>query len=142
MLFPGVGKIKKFFSCIFRKKCYYNMELKNTFGLCSKESHMNEVITKLYDIEEQAGTILKNAQLHKEQLQQQMQEDKKSLEKELEAGLQNRLADARKQMDEKAREQIEDIKVQYARQIAKLDETYDGSLDALAEEIFERITKV
>ena len=103
---------------------------------------MNEVITKLYDIEEQAGTILKNAQLHKEQLQQQMQEDKKSLEKELEAGLQNRLADARKQMDEKAREQIEDIKVQYARQITKLDETYDGSLDALAEEIFERITKV
>ena len=77
---------------------------------------MNEVITKLYDIEEQAGTILKNAQLHKEQLQQQMQEDKKSLEKELEAGLQNRLADVRKQMDEKAREQIEDIKVQYARQ--------------------------
>lgn len=103
---------------------------------------MNEVITKLYEIEETASTILKNAQRQKEQMQLKMQEEQKQLEQELEQDFQQRLAQTKVHLDEQAKDQIHKLKGKYSQQMEELDETYDNHLDELADAIFAKIIEV
>lgn len=103
---------------------------------------MNEVITKLYEIEETAGTILENTRLYKEQQQLSMAAQQKGYEKEMKRDLEKKLARTKEQLDAQAKEEIDRLQEQYAGQIQRLDEKYDGSLEEMAEEIFQRMIEV
>lgn len=103
---------------------------------------MNEVITKLYEIEETAGQILKDAGRYKEQLQQQMAMEQKAYAKEMEADLQHRLENTKIQLDAQAQQEIERKQREFQQQIEVLNENYDNHLEELAEGIFLKITEV
>lgn len=103
---------------------------------------MNEVITKLYEIEETAGEILKEAGRYKEQLQYQLDMEKKAYDKKIEQDLTRKLEAARDSLKEQAETEIKQQQMEYQKQLENLNETYDAHLDELAEEIFQRITEV
>ena len=101
---------------------------------------MNEVIEKLYEIEENAANIMKNAERFKEECKKQAEQEQKRLTEELEQELSGRLTQSRKGLDDAAQGKIQAMEEDYQRQTDRLHEIYDGHLDELSEEIFHRIT--
>ena len=102
---------------------------------------MNEVITKLYEMEETAGRILADAQRYKERLKDQKELEWQAMEKELRRNLEMYLADEEKRYQKEAKEEIRQIEEKPTRQMQELDDALYGHLEELADEIFQRITE-
>lgn len=102
---------------------------------------MNEVITKLYEMEGTAGRILAEAQRYKEQLLEQREREKKAVERELERELERKLSAKKQRLDEEAAAEILELETRCREQMDALEEAYGGHLDTLAEEIFQKILK-
>lgn len=103
---------------------------------------MNEVITKLYEIEETAGDILENAKRYKGELQRQMEMEQIAFSKEMEHDLAIKLEKTQNVLDRQTKEQILQLEINHQKQIEKIDEIYDGHLNELAKDIFQRIAEV
>lgn len=103
---------------------------------------MNEVITKLYEMEETAGRILADAQRYKERLTEQKELEQRAMEKELERELSMRLEEEEKRLRREAEEKIRQLELGHNLQMQELDKMYDGHFKELSEEIFQRITEV
>ena len=103
---------------------------------------MNEIIKKLYEIEETAGDIMKNAQLQKEQLQKQMEELQQEFVLQQEETLKKRLEIKALEWNQYAEYEILQLDRKYQKQMTALDCTYDGHFQDLATEIFNRIIEV
>lgn len=127
---------------IFRKSAIIIDRILECNKLAERSEFMNEVITKLYEIEETAGQILKEAGRYKEQLQHQLDMEKKAYDKKIEQDLTRKLEAARDSLKEQAETEIKQQQMEYQKQLENLNETYDAHLDELAEEIFQRITEV
>ncbi len=106
------------------------------------EMRMNEVITKLYEMEETAGRILADAQRYKERLTEQKELEQRAMEKELERELSMRLEEEEKRLRREAEEKIRQLELGHNLQMQELDKMYDGHFKELSEEIFQRITEV
>lgn len=103
---------------------------------------MNEIIKELYDIEERASEIMKNAGEKKQEIQKESQKQEEMTARELAGEMDGRLTILKTQLEEKAREEIKEAEAKNAARIAYLNQKYDGNYKMLAEEIVKRITEV
>ena len=102
---------------------------------------MNEIITKLNEIEEKAVTILLDAKEDKEQMQQRLTQQMKELDARYERLEKERSEAFRAQLMAKAREQTKSAKDETRTALAQLFSYYDANGERLAEEIMQRILK-
>ena len=100
---------------------------------------MNEVIEKLYEIEENAVNIMNNAGRFKEECRKQTEEAQKKFEEELERETAERLEKSKRSLDSEAQARIRELEDTYQKQIEALEETYTVHLEELSEDIFRRI---
>lgn len=100
---------------------------------------MNEIITKLNEIEEKADAILSDARGRKEEMMLQLERDKRDIDAEY-----NRLeAEAKKKLEGNLRRDaaLQIAKVQEENQRAKerFEQFFSEKKEELAEEILQRI---
>lgn len=103
---------------------------------------MNEVITKLYEIEETAGNILNNAKRARDNLQSQLKLEEQAFEREQMHELTRRIQQKSQELEEQTSQEIARIEENYQNQRQRLDERYDRHIDELAERIVKRMTEV
>lgn len=102
---------------------------------------MNEIITKLNEIEEKAVTILLDAKEDKEQMQQRLTQQMKELDAHYDRLEKERSEAFRAQLMAKAREQTKSAKDETRTALAQLSSYYDANGERLVEEIMQRILK-
>lgn len=116
-----------------RKRCF--AELAEGAG-----DTMNEVIEKLYEIEEEAVNIMKNASRFKDECRNETEQAQKKFEEELELEIAERLEASKHGFESEAQTRIRELEDTYRKQIETLEETYTLHLEELSEDIFRRIT--
>lgn len=114
------------------------------FRTCKEDTreNMNEVISKLYEIEETAENILNNAKRARDNLQNELKLQEQAYERELMHDLEHRLEKKSRELKEQADREIEAMAETYGQQRLRLDERYDQHLSELADGILKRITEV
>lgn len=103
---------------------------------------MNEVIAKLYEIEETAGNILDNAKRARDNLQSQQKLEEQAFEREQMHDLERRIQRKSQELSDQTEAEIAVMTETYRRQRQRLDERYDRHLEELAEQIIRKITEV
>lgn len=103
---------------------------------------MNEIIKELYEIEERANEIMKEAGKQKQELLEDSRKQEEIIARELAGELEGRLTILKSQLEEKAREEIIAEEGKNTARIAYLNEKYEGNYKVLAEEIVKRMTEV
>lgn len=103
---------------------------------------MNEVISKLYEIEETAENILNNAKRARDNLQNELLLQEQAYERELMHDLEHRLEQRGRELQEQANQEIAAMAEAYGQKRRRLDERYDRHLEELADGILRRITEV
>ena len=100
---------------------------------------MNEIITKLNEIEEKADALLADARSRREQLASQVERDKQ----EIDAKYDRLEAEAVKRFEQKYRSeadaQVEAFRRKMEEKTAALADTASGRQEQLAEEIVKRV---
>jgi hypothetical protein len=105
-----------------------------------REKSMNEVITKLDEIEEKAGAILSDARSRKDELMRQLEQDKRDIDAEYEKKDKEASEKLKSQRLAEASGQIIKLEQENQAAIDRLDGLYEERGEALAEEIFKRVT--
>lgn len=100
---------------------------------------MNEIITKLNEIEEKAGMILEDARNRKEQLTVQLARDKHHIDEKYVRLRQESLEKLEENLGAEAQIQIETLRRENEAALTYLDETFRAKKEQLADEILERI---
>lgn len=100
---------------------------------------MNEIITKLNEIEEKADAILSDARGRKEEMMLQLERDKRDIDAEY-----NRLeAEAKKKLEGNLRRdaalQIAKVQEENQREKERFEQFFSEKKEELAEEILQRI---
>lgn len=107
-----------------------------------RQENMNEVISKLYEIEETAENILNNAKRARDNLQSELLLEEQAYERELMHDLERRLQQRGRQLWEQADQEIAAMAEEYEQKRRRLDQQYDQHLEELADAVFKRITEV
>ncbi len=107
-----------------------------------RQENMNEVISKLYEIEETAENILNNAKRARDNLQSELLLEEQAYERELMHDLERRLQQRGRQLREQADQEIAAMAEEYEQKRRRLDQQYDQHLEELADAVFKRITEV
>lgn len=102
---------------------------------------MNEVIMGLYGIEEQAGKIMEESSLRRQEISEEYHRQKEQAEAELTAELEGRLTVLRSQVEGQKAEEIAKLTEESREQIAAINASYGQSLGRLAREMVARITE-
>lgn len=102
---------------------------------------MNEVIMGLYEIEEQAGKIMEESSLRRQEISESHHRQMEEAAEELEAELEGRLTILRSQLEGQKAEEIARLAQESQAQIEWINENYRQSLEQLAREIVGRITE-
>lgn len=100
---------------------------------------MNEIITKLNEIEEKADAILSDARAQKDQMTIQLEADKKALDEKYDKIQQDGAAEYRAKLQEKTKEQMHRRSEQTKEDIKALEKSFLEQKEEMAQEIFERI---
>jgi vacuolar-type H+-ATPase subunit H len=100
---------------------------------------MNEVITKLDDIEKRAGAILSDAKSRKEQLMRDLEKDKRAIDAEYEKKEQKSVEDLKAKRRNEAEGQFSQLEKSGREAIDKLNALYEEQGEKLADDIFKRI---
>lgn len=101
---------------------------------------MNEIITKLNEIEEKAESIISDAKSRKEQLSQQLETDKKKIDIKYDLLEVQAMENLKQKLVIEADIQIADLEQKSSAATEKLDRNFAEQKEKLAEEIFRRIT--
>lgn len=101
---------------------------------------MNEIITKLNEIEEKAGAILSDAGSRKEQLMMQLEKDKREIDAKYDRMEEEAVAQLGRQMRDGARTQLEELREKSLAAAEQLEDTFEAQKESLAEEIVKRVT--
>lgn len=100
---------------------------------------MNEIITRLNEIEEKAEAILLDAREDKERMQQRLTEQMQELDTRYDR-LEKEQADAlRTQLKAKAHAQTEAAQEETQAALCRLSSYYEANGERLAEEIMQRV---
>lgn len=102
---------------------------------------MNEIITKLNEIEEKADAILSDARGRKEEMMVQLERDKRDIDAEY-----NRLeAESMKKLEAELRReassQIAEVQAQNQKSEERFEQFFSEKKEQLAEEIMQRIVE-
>jgi hypothetical protein len=100
---------------------------------------MNEVITKLDEIEEKASAILSDAASRKEQLMARLELDKHAVDEQYERLEKETTEQLKNHRREEARQQIDQLKAENEQALQQLEHLYEGQKEELADNIFRRI---
>ncbi len=100
---------------------------------------MNEIITRLGEIEEKADALLSDARQRRDQLSAQEERDKRAIDERY-AKMEE---DAARAFEGKCRKeafaQVEDYRARMEREMEQLGERADRGMEALADEIARRV---
>ena len=103
---------------------------------------MNEIITKLYEIDEQACEIFEQAKLEKKRMEEQLDDDFLQLSAQYEEELNGKLKKHNVELEQKAARQMEEMKTSSQKQIEDLEDIRRNHLDEVAQKILLRIIEV
>ena len=100
---------------------------------------MNEIITKLNEIEEKADAILSDAKERKEQLAIQLEQQKQEIDAKYDRLETEAVERLKRQLLEEAEAEIAHMREKNRAASEQLERTYESEKDQLAEEIVGRI---
>lgn len=102
---------------------------------------MNEVITRLNEIEEKAQAILSDTKDRKEEMLRQLELDKKELAGRYQTLERQKAAALRERLAAETDERLSGVKREYEEAARQMEEEFERKKEALAEEVFQRIIK-
>lgn len=102
---------------------------------------MNEIITKLNEIEEKASAILSDARERKDTMMAQLQQDEKAIDIKYDRLLDEKKEELTRKLQEEAEKRIVGDREQTKQAISELDDQFYIKKEQLAEEIFARIVQ-
>lgn len=100
---------------------------------------MNEIITKLNEIEEKADAIIADAQDRKEQMMTQLETDKAAIDAKYDKLEQEAAETYRNKHRRAADEQLRQREIKNREALEQLEATFLEQKEKLAEEIFQRM---
>ena len=100
---------------------------------------MNEIITKLDEIEGKADAIILDAKLRKEQMAAQLEQDKKEIDAKYDTLEQRKANELERELKIKAEQQITARRQQGKEALERLEAEFEEKKEVFAEEIFGRI---
>ncbi len=100
---------------------------------------MNEIITKLNEIEEKAECILADAGSRKDQMMQEHEKEKRALDEKYERLQAEELKAFEEELRKDTRQQIESAQTEACAQAERLEQVFSEKKEALAEDILKRI---
>lgn len=103
---------------------------------------MNEIITGLYEIEEQAGRLMEDAAARRRELLEENRRKMESSEVEMEKEMEGRLSILRSQLEGQTAGEIQQLVEKNQVQIAQINESYGKNLNQFAQEIVKKIIEV
>lgn len=103
---------------------------------------MNQVIKELYDIEAQAGELLEHAASSKQKLQENKKRQMEEISVGIAAELEGRMATLQAQLEEQAKEDMQELVACSQQQIERLNKEYTENLRSYAREIVRKMTEV
>lgn len=101
---------------------------------------MNEIITKLNEIEEKAGAILSDASSRKEQLMTQLEKDKREIDAKYDRMEEEAVAQLGGQLRDGARRKLQELREKSQEEAEQLEHMFEAQKESLAEEIVKRVT--
>lgn len=102
---------------------------------------MNEIITKLNEIEEKADAIISDAKARKEQMAVQLEADKKAIDAKYDRLEKEAVEEFLGQRQMVAEKQIQEMKEKDAKALERLEASFLQEKEKLADEIFRRIVQ-
>lgn len=103
---------------------------------------MNEIIGKLYEIEQTAETILNNAKQARDELEIEQKLEEQEFEREQLYDMTRRIERRSRELNEQTDREIAVMTEQFQQQKQQLDELYDNHLEEMAVAIVQRMTEV
>lgn len=100
---------------------------------------MNEIITKLNEIEEKAESIISDAQSRKEQLGKQLEADRKEIDRKYDCMEQEMLEQLEQKRNREADAKIKELREMSQAAMDELNASFLLNRDKMAEEIVKRI---
>lgn len=100
---------------------------------------MNEIITKLNEIEEKAESIISDAQSRKEQLGKQLEADRKEIDRKYDRMEQEMLEQLEQKRNREAEAKIKELRKMSQAAMDELNASFLLNRDKMAEEIVKRI---
>lgn len=100
---------------------------------------MNEIITKLNEIEEKAESIISDAQSRKEQLGKQLEADRKEIDRKYDRMEQEMLEQLEQKRNREAESKIKELREMSQAAMDELNASFLLNRDKMAEEIVKRI---
>lgn len=100
---------------------------------------MNEIITKLNEIEEKAESIISDAQSRKEQLGKQLEADRKEIDRKYDRMEQELLEQLEQKRNREAEAKIKELREMSQAAMDELNASFLLNRDKMAEEIVKRI---
>lgn len=101
---------------------------------------MNEIITKLNEIEEKAGAILSDASSRREQLLMQLEKDKREIDAKYDWMEEEAVAQLGRKLRDGAKAQLQELREKSLAAAEQLDVAFEEQKEGLAEEIVKRVT--
>lgn len=100
---------------------------------------MNEIITKLNEIEEKAESIISDAQSRKEQLGKQLEADRKEIDRKYDRMEQEMLEQLEQKRNREADAKIKELREMSQAAMDELNASFLLNRDKMAEDILKRI---
>lgn len=100
---------------------------------------MNEIITKLNEIEEKAESIISDAQSRKEQLGKQLEADRKEIDRKYDRMEREMLEQLEQKRNREAEAKIKELREMSQAAMDELNASFLLNRDKMAEEIVKRI---
>lgn len=100
---------------------------------------MNEIITRLNDIEEKADAILTAAGEQKEAMAAQFEADKREIDRKYEQLLADDVRELESRLRREAEKEIADFKCRNEEELKRLEQTFMERRETLAGQIAERM---
>lgn len=100
---------------------------------------MNEVITKLNEIEEKADAILLDAKSRKEQMRERLEADKREIDEKYARMEAETVREFEAQLKADGKAQVEALREKSRAELEQLDRTFEEQKVHLAEELLKQI---
>lgn len=100
---------------------------------------MNEIITRLNEIEEKAGELLCSAKMDKEHLAAQLEQQKRTIDEKFERMETESAQRLREQLMSEARRQMDEMRQRSEKAGEELETRFRERKEQLAEEMFRRV---
>ena len=103
---------------------------------------MNDIITRLSNIEDAASSIVEEANVQKKDIQAEMDSLREEWEQNLEQETQDRILSLQKEMEAATRKKLDDLRMASEKTLALLQASYEENHTRIVQELLEKITGV